>query len=64
MYQLTSQQRTTLDDLLEHNDSLKWIGKIGHYSNGDKVFDMYWKFSEKEEAQPVKVTIKTDGTTK
>jgi hypothetical protein len=63
MYQLTTPQRKSLDHLLKHNDSLKWTGKIGHYSNGDKVFEMYWKIS-KEESEPVNVTIRTDGTIK
>ena len=64
MYQLTTPQRKSLDHLLKHNDSLKWTGKIGHYSNGDKVFDMYWKFPKEEKSEPVNVMIRTDGTIK
>ena len=54
--EITKAQSTTLHKFLNNNDSYKWDGRMGRYSNGSKVFTVTFK-----DGSDTELTIGVDG---
>jgi len=61
MYMSTSKEQIrAAQEIINNNQSMRWDGKFGHYSNGQVVMTVHWDFDKTKEE--FKITLNRDGT--